>query len=304
MQHDESIHFFGQFLVKRGLVDPSALDDALLRTARANLTLGEMARERGFLNPGQIKELHEAQASEDLAFGQLALQRGYLTQAQLDELLATQTDRHLFLGEALIQSGRLQHEDFVAALNDFSRLRSALERHNTDLVACAEDSHCLFNFLEAVEVAFRRFPRLPVRLGGICQSPGEIEHEHSFIVSLELLDGKTLSFSLSLPLIIASYLHSLPVGVEVMEREAVIVDSLWQLVDVIKRYIGNRLAKAGFTVHETRGRYFRDPEASPALGGFLLLRLETPASPFLLGYRVDPRENAPLVREDWSEEDF
>ncbi len=278
--------FFGVFLVKGGLISQEALDEALRLLDSSNKPLGLLANEMSLLDEDQASAILHEQSHSGKPFGLIARERGLLSDSQLKKLLDKQVRTHLFLGQALVELGHLTSARLMSALRDYWRLQQAINRHNSNLLAWAEDSSCLIMIMDALESAFRRYPRLPVKLGKLCRQASEVAYDHGFLMSLDLISGKRVSFWLGLPEKVTMTLHTMPQDMSAEESGALVVDAIWQLMDVIRRYLRAKISSAGHLVLETRSRYYATGTRPDALDDFLLVRLETPLAPCLLGYQV------------------
>lgn len=146
-----SAPFFGQFLLKKGLVSREALQQTLQLQGNKNLKLGQMAQAMGLVSSADIKHAHLSQFNRDIRMGDLLLEMGLLTQHQLDNVLEQQRNTHLYLGEALVLLGILSSEQLRSYLNEFHAEQPAygsgspfIPAHlkHQDLVEIAVDMTC------------------------------------------------------------------------------------------------------------------------------------------------------------------
>lgn len=110
---------FGQFLVEKGRLTPSRLDQAIEEQGRINRPLGALAIERGLMTPEQVDAVVRLQRGRGGRFGELARELGHITEEELAGLLLEQAGRHLYLGEWLIREGLLGCAELDALLREF-----------------------------------------------------------------------------------------------------------------------------------------------------------------------------------------
>ncbi|TBL81568.1 hypothetical protein [Paenibacillus thalictri] len=111
--------YFGQFLLNRGLISASALEQAISVQKQTRVRLGVMAINHGFLTAAQVEEIHLQQTKIDKKFGEIAVMLGYLNNELVDAILSTQQNAHLALGQALIDQGLISYEAFADALHQY-----------------------------------------------------------------------------------------------------------------------------------------------------------------------------------------
>ncbi len=124
---------FGQFLVEKGRLVPSRLEQALEEQGRVNRPFGVLALERGFLSAPQVEEIVAAQKTGGGLFGEIAVTLGFLGEEQVDALLKTQAGRHLYLGEWLAREGFIDYAELGGLLREFhdenTRYSEILSQH-------------------------------------------------------------------------------------------------------------------------------------------------------------------------------
>ncbi len=111
--------FFGQYLLRKGMIDAQQLAKALTAQEVMNKKLGELALEQNLLDEKQVREILALQTKADLFFGEGAQKLGYLTQEQVDELVKVQSERHVCLGEVIVTLGYVTKEQRDKALAEF-----------------------------------------------------------------------------------------------------------------------------------------------------------------------------------------
>ena len=115
--------FFGQFLLRKGLVTFEDIYLARMLQKKSNRKIGDLAEERGWLTPGLIEKILVLQEEEPDRFGETAKKHGYLTDKQKGELLNAQKKEYIFFGEALLKLGLISEEQLIENLREFTELK-------------------------------------------------------------------------------------------------------------------------------------------------------------------------------------
>lgn len=97
--------FFGNFLLKKGIIDKEQLLDILKNQSNVKIKLGTLAMCEGYMTASEVEKIHILQTHVDKKFGELAVEEGYLTPEQVDELCTAQRPDYLTFGQALVDSG-------------------------------------------------------------------------------------------------------------------------------------------------------------------------------------------------------
>lgn len=111
---------FGEFLVRRGVLDQIALLGALEEQVRNKPMMGWVAMRRGLLDESQLLDVLTRQAREDRRFGEIAIEAGYLDEGSLDQLRRVQKKYTPKLGRILVQRGDLSAEALDYFLEEYS----------------------------------------------------------------------------------------------------------------------------------------------------------------------------------------
>ncbi|HEX7481115.1 MAG TPA: hypothetical protein VF331_25145 [Polyangiales bacterium] len=112
-------HFFGQFLLSKGLITPPQLLAAVEYQDKYNSRLGELAVALSMVTPFEAQQINSKQVREDRLFGQAAIELGLLSEQQVCDVLATQRDSHVLLGQAIVTLGYVAAEVIDSALAEF-----------------------------------------------------------------------------------------------------------------------------------------------------------------------------------------
>lgn len=113
--------FFGNFLLKKEVVNKDQLIHGLSEQSNARIKLGTLAIHSGLMAASDVEKVIILQKRYDLRFGDLAVQEGYLTNEQVDELLERQVPEYLTLGQIFIDQGIITNQEFETLLNEYQR---------------------------------------------------------------------------------------------------------------------------------------------------------------------------------------
>lgn len=111
---------FGEFLLRHGALDRSALLGALEEQVREKPLIGWVGLRRGALTEDQILRVLTRQIQEDRRFGEIAVEEGYLDLHKLDELRRVQKKYTPLLGRILVSRGDLTVDALKFYLDDFA----------------------------------------------------------------------------------------------------------------------------------------------------------------------------------------
>jgi hypothetical protein len=113
--------YFGQYLLNKGYLTLSQLQDGLELQKETRLKLGVLAVNTGYMSADDADKINEAQKTLDKRFGELAVDMGYLKADQVEELLSSQKFGHLLLGQALVDKGYMTLQEFEKAINEYKK---------------------------------------------------------------------------------------------------------------------------------------------------------------------------------------
>ena len=111
----------GEFLIMRGLVSKTEVDQAYRAQLVNNHMLGVLAVDQGFMQPAELEAalLHQQEQTPELRFGEVAIGLGYLTRGQLQGLLAIQAENRLRIGEVLVLKSCLTEQELIRELKAY-----------------------------------------------------------------------------------------------------------------------------------------------------------------------------------------
>jgi len=121
-----AVKFFGQFLIKKGIISKMDLLHAIDLQEKNNLRFGDLVIKMGLMTVAQKVQTLEAQRHEDLQFGEMAIKLGVLTSAQVQQVLDKQRAEHLFIGEALVKFGVITQQQLERYLVEFKPVKKAV----------------------------------------------------------------------------------------------------------------------------------------------------------------------------------
>lgn len=127
--NSKSYAFLGQYLVGKGLITESQLNEAIRVQKESTSLIGIVAVDQGFINKTQLDRLIEHQGVVDAQLGELAIQAGYMSEDQLAAVLAIQGENHVYLGESLVRMGMISNESLNETLVDFEAQITSQEEH-------------------------------------------------------------------------------------------------------------------------------------------------------------------------------
>jgi len=122
---------FGNFLLRKGVVTPDQLIDAIKASAETHVKLGTLCIHSGMMTSQEVEKVYIEQTHADKRFGEIAVEMGYLTAGQLEELMENQGPNYLLLAQELIEQGVFTHEELERLLYDY---QSETELFDLDLL--------------------------------------------------------------------------------------------------------------------------------------------------------------------------
>lgn len=162
---------FGNFLMRKGVVTPDQLLQALKSASQSHVKLGTLCIHAGLMTSSEVEKVYILQTHRDKRFGEIAIEEGYLTASQVEELMENQGPNYLLLAQALIEQGILTHEEFERLLYDY---QSETELYDLDMMDDHKDK------LKRLVMNFCHF--------------GDIRHADKAIAYLQLLFNNLIRF--------------------------------------------------------------------------------------------------------------
>ena len=111
----------GEFLIMRGRVSKTEVDQACRVQLINNHLIGVLAVDQGFMQASELEEalLHQQRQAPMLRFGEVAIGLGFLTRTQLQGLLQVQAENRLRIGEVLVLQSCLTEQELIRELKAY-----------------------------------------------------------------------------------------------------------------------------------------------------------------------------------------
>jgi hypothetical protein len=116
----------GEFLIMRGRVSKTEVDQACRVQLINNHLLGVLAVDQGFMQASELEEAleHQQRQTPMLRFGEVAVGLGFLTRTQLQGLLQVQAENRLRIGEVLVLQSCLTEQELISELKAYREFLS------------------------------------------------------------------------------------------------------------------------------------------------------------------------------------
>lgn len=190
------LDFFGQFLLRRGVIHRRQLLETIAYQEQHNLKLGEQAVRAGLLTYDDCDRIRKAQRGRSGRFGEIAVELGLLTAAQIEHLTRRQRNNHLYLGEALVQLGHLTTAQLAAELDLFEATQSDY-RSGADGTPSDDLPGDVALICQLTCDLLARLSGLPMKLGSPA-APAPAPPE-ALTASIELRGEQVFVFAVTLP---------------------------------------------------------------------------------------------------------
>lgn len=115
---------FGEYLIRRGVLDAASLLGALEEQVREKPLLGWVGLRRGMLDEEQVLKVLTRQVREDRRFGEIAIEEGFLDEENLDLLRRVQKKYTPLLGKILVTRGDLSQDAVNYFIDEFNAEQS------------------------------------------------------------------------------------------------------------------------------------------------------------------------------------
>jgi hypothetical protein len=260
--------FFGQFLIRRGVITPAQLAAGLEYQQRINRSLGTIAVEKNYLGVSEVGRILEQQRSWDLPFGEIGERLSLLTSRQHRLLVKEQQRSFIYLGEALLVLGHLTAEQYAELLPVF---RSSEEAVLREIECTLADKPAVKVVLATLMDIFGRCTGQPLKIES-CGTSADPEHgSRSFLLRMGSPDRSVL----------------LAVPMQEHERlSSLFPDGAGGFCRMLSDYLPARLEAVGLGPCRCA---LAEQEEDPETGG-MRVSLITPASRFVVLFRP-AREN-------------
>ena len=112
-------HFFGNYLVKNGVITEEQLQKVLEIQKTSRVKMGLIAVSEKMLTARQTYEINMLQVTLDKRFGDIAVEKGYLTPEQVDKIISLQGNQYLLFIQALIDKNYATMDDIDTYIHRF-----------------------------------------------------------------------------------------------------------------------------------------------------------------------------------------
>ncbi len=257
------VEFFGQFLLRRGVISRPQLLQTLDHQEIYNQRFGAYAVSRGMLTPDQCECIEKAQGRGARRFGQVAVDLGLLSQQQVEELLTLQLNDHLYLGAALTELGHIDPARLAQELAAFNETQRAWSSHAVRFPpGIPADERVAI----AVELALRFFTRitgLPAKLGPARPDPPPPPVE-TLTAALELSGDRAVLLAVSVSRELARLIARAMLQIRDEIPPQVVGDTLCEFLNIVCGDACGKCAQLGRRVAITPPCLV-DPRAHPLL---------------------------------------
>ncbi|MBE5935061.1 MAG: hypothetical protein E7262_04645 [Lachnospiraceae bacterium] len=112
-------HFFGNYLVKNGVITEEQLDSILKSQKSSRVKMGLIAVSEKMLTARQTYEINMLQVTLDKRFGDIAVEKGYLTPEQVNKIISLQGNPYLLFIQNLTEKNLATMEEIETYIQRF-----------------------------------------------------------------------------------------------------------------------------------------------------------------------------------------
>ncbi|MFV2072687.1 MAG: chemotaxis protein CheX [Thermoanaerobaculales bacterium] len=235
--------FFGQYLLSKGVIDKTALIDAIESQRSTNLTLPEFAAREGILEPHQAEAILARYRTSDASLWELCLRAG-LTPEQLEELTRIQRSGWVRIGTALVDRGHLTMEEVEEHLAEFRELEREADQHLEGRFLGCREPEIVKTCVELSLFHLGRLADRPAKLRALEEDHGEIVGDRRRYAQ-KLVGDRDMYVALDLPSDLASTMAQEMVGIPLEEGSEAAIDAMCEVVNVIGGNACTRLEAEG-----------------------------------------------------------
>ncbi len=116
---------FGEYLLGKGKIRESELEDAIKVQQKQHVILGVLAKREGLLNNAQLSMILDHQRINGGLFGELAIELKLLNKHDVTILLDLQEKERDLLGDILVLYGAISRDDMENELKRFHEIQGA-----------------------------------------------------------------------------------------------------------------------------------------------------------------------------------
>jgi len=119
--------YFGEFLLKKGLIDKNDILVARHVQQEANKQIGQLAIKQKMLTAKKVQEILKQQKKTKRKFGEIAIDLKVLTSEQIQNLLEFQKKHNFLIGEIFTYEGKLSPAQVDQEFKEFADLQNKNE---------------------------------------------------------------------------------------------------------------------------------------------------------------------------------
>ena len=112
-------HYFGNYLVKNGVITQEQLDAILKSQKSSRVKMGLIAVSEKMLTARQTYEINMLQVTLDKRFGDIAVEKGYLTPEQVNKIISLQGNPYLLFIQNLTEKNIATMEEIETYIQRF-----------------------------------------------------------------------------------------------------------------------------------------------------------------------------------------
>lgn len=112
-------HYFGNYLVKNGVITQEQLDAILKSQKSSRVKMGLIAVSEKMLTARQTYEINMLQVTLDKRFGDIAIEKGYLTPDQVNKIISLQGNPYLLFIQNLTEKNIATMEEIETYIQRF-----------------------------------------------------------------------------------------------------------------------------------------------------------------------------------------
>ena len=114
-------NLFGNYLIRKGVIDTEQLKQIKTSQARTRAKLGLIAQAEKLITKEQADAINEKQATLDCRFGDIAVEMELMTRDQLKRLLGMQSSPYITFTQAVSDLGLMSVEEVDKNLSDYQK---------------------------------------------------------------------------------------------------------------------------------------------------------------------------------------
>ncbi len=206
--------FFAQYLLKKGIVTPQQLDDALEVQGQQNKSLGALAVSAGLLSEEQVELLNKEQREVDLYLGEMAVEKGWMTANDVELLMIEQWASHSSLGDILVEQEHLNSTQLDSLLADFQYYQRRLREENGQALRKLPEAEFIQAFLNELVKCSERICHQKVAVGAVEEHTPQT-NDLPFVGLLALEDKPLAYFGVALD---AQQAHKITLNIGYMDE--------------------------------------------------------------------------------------